>query len=226
MVYSLLFLVLVILIYGPQWWVRFTLSRYNREIDSLSGTGGELAQHLINRFQLSTQLEQCQEGADHYEPASDTVRLSPSYFNAKSITAVAVAAHEVGHALQFSRKETISQLRQRYLPLAMRLKKVGIVMLMGLPIVGFLLKSPVLIAAYVGLSLLFQLLGALCYLVILPEEWDASFNKALPILAEGYLDQKQLHAARRVLKAAALTYFAAALAEMLNIGRWWLILRR
>ena len=79
----------------------------------------------------------------------------------------------------------------------------------------------------IAVSLLFQFVGALAYLIVLPEEWDASFNKALPILIEGkYIESDQQQAVREVLKAAALTYFAAALASMLNIGRWLLILRR
>ena len=61
----------------------------------------------------------------------------------------------------------------------------------------------------------------------MPEEWDASFNKALPILVDGeYISSDQHRGARQVLKAAALTYFAGALANILNIGRWLMILRR
>jgi len=88
-------------------------------------------------------------------------------------------------------------------------------------------KSPAAIVAFIGLSLLFQLAGAAMYLIILPEELDASFNKALPILEEGeYLPKEMLPAARKVLKAAAYTYVAAALANVMNIGRWFLILLR
>ena len=77
------------------------------------------------------------------------------------------------------------------------------------------------------ISLLLQLIGALAYLIILPEEWDASFNKALPILMEGeYVAEDKLPNIRNVLKAAAITYFASALANVLSIGRWLLLLRR
>lgn len=79
----------------------------------------------------------------------------------------------------------------------------------------------------VGCSLLLQLIGALAYLIILPEEWDASFNKALPILMEGeYVAEDKLPNIRNILKAAAITYFASALANVLSIGRWLLLLRR
>jgi len=89
------------------------------------------------------------------------------------------------------------------------------------------LRSPVAIGTVIGLSVLFQLLGALAYLIVLPEEWDASFNKALPILIEGeYISPQQHGGVHQVLKAAALTYVAGALANILNIGRWLMILRR
>lgn len=96
-----------------------------------------------------------------------------------------------------------------------------------LPFAGILLKSPAAIFLFIGLSLLFQLIGALLYLIVLREEWDASFGKAMPILTDGeYVENADLPAVQSVLKAAALTYFASALADLVNIGRWWMILRR
>ena len=95
------------------------------------------------------------------------------------------------------------------------------------PVLGLVLRSPSAMGVAVGCSLLLQLIGALAHLIILPEEWDASFNKALPILMEGeYVAEDQLPNIRNVLKAAAITYFASALANVLSIGRWLLLLRR
>ena len=140
---------------------------------------------------------------------------------------MAVAAHEVGHAIQFAREEPLSRLRGRYLPVSAWLGKVGIAMLWALPVVTLVLRAPSLVFVFIGLSLLFQLAGAAMYLIILPEEWDASFNKALPMLKEGnYLPDHMLPAAHSVLKAAALTYCAAALANVVNIGRWFVLLVR
>jgi hypothetical protein len=204
------------------------MAKHSSELDQLPGTGGELANHLIQRFQLGDiAVEEGNPLQDHFDPSAKKVRLSPSNFNGKSLTAIAVAAHEVGHAMQFHRKEKIFELRQRYLPLASRLSKVGIGLMMTLPVIGFLLRAPFLMGTVIGISLLLQLAGALAYLIILPEEWDASFNKALPVLIDGdYIDQSQIPAVRQILKAAAFTYFASALASVLNIGRWLLILRR
>jgi Zn-dependent membrane protease YugP len=140
---------------------------------------------------------------------------------------VAVAAHEVGHAMQFHRGEKIFELRKRYLPLATRLNQVGVVIMMTIPFIAVLIRMPLAIAGVIALSLLLQLAGAFAYLIILPEEWDASFNKALPVLIEGeYIEHAHMPAVRQVLKAAALTYFAAALANVLHVGRWFMLLRR
>lgn len=228
MLYVIITLIVLAASFFPQFWVRYTMRKYGGSLDDLPGTGGELAKHLIDRYQLTgTNLEKSQEGQDHYDPISNTVRLSPSNYDTKSLTAVAIAAHEVGHAIQFNRKETISQLRGKYIPLSLQFKKIGAVMLLVMPIAVLILKAPIAIGIFIGVSLLFQLIGVFMYLIVLPEEWDASFNKALPILIEGeYLPDNQLNAVSKVLKAAALTYFASALAEALNIGRWIMVLLR
>ena len=220
--------VLLILALWPSMWVRSVIRTHASQRDDIPGTGGELAAHLIKQFELNdVTIEQTQEGRDHYDSADKCIRLSPSVHNGKSLTAVAIAAHEVGHAIQFGRNEVISVLRIKYLPIATRFKQAGVLMIGALPVVGILLRSPTAMFVFVALSLLLQLIGALMYLIVLPEEWDASFGKALPILTKGeYVNESDLPAVQSVLKAAAYTYFARALADLVNIGRWWLILRR
>ena len=225
MVLAVLFLALV---FFPQFWVKHIMRKHHREDPSIPGTGGELALHLVERFNLNgIRVEQTEEGRDHFDPNDQAVRLSPSNFNGRSLTAVAVAAHEVGHAIQFHRKESIFELRKKYIPKAMMFSRMGIALMWSIPLAAILLKAPAAIATVVAAGILLQFLGALAYLIILPEEWDASFNKALPILSEGdYIDEGQEGKVRQVLKAAALTYFAAALANIFNIGRWLMVLRR
>ena len=220
--------VLAILVYVPSFWVRHIMSKHSKEIAGLPGTGGELAKHLIERFELTgITVEEAAPNTDHFDPAGPVVRLSPDNFNGRSLTAVAVAAHEVGHAMQFYRGEKIFELRKRYLPMAARFNRVGVVIMMTIPFIALLIRMPLVIGGVIALSLLLQLAGAFAYLIILPEEWDASFNKALPVLIEGeYIEQAHMPAVRQVLKAAALTYFAAALANVLHVGRWFMLLRR
>ncbi len=228
MLYAVLMLALAVCVYLPSLWVRWVMHKHSTAIEDMPGTGGELAAHLLQRFDMSEhKVEQTAPHADHYDPTAKTVRLSPENFAGKSLTAIAVAAHEVGHALQHHRNEEIFKLRSRYVPNAKRLERIGIMILYTLPIIGLLVKAPAAVFGLIAISLLMQLAGALSYLVVLPEEMDASFNKALPILTEGnYIQPHHEIAVRAVLKAAALTYFAAALANVLNIGRWLMVLIR
>jgi len=228
MIYVLLVLLIVLIIYSPQIWVKLMLRKHSSHAEHLPGTGGELARHLLDRFSLEfVKVEAAERDRDHYDPQSNTVRLSPDYLNGKSITAVAVAAHEVGHAIQFNRKEAVSFLREKYLGTAIRIKKAGTIILIFSPLIFALLRIPQSFLAVVCLGLIIMLTSVFMYAAILPEEWDASFNKALPILTEGqYVNDSELAAVKQVLTACALTYVAAALADLLSIWRWLLILRR
>lgn len=228
MIFAVLGFLLIVSAYFPQLWVRHVMKKHHREVSDMPGTGGELANHLLQRFELEGfVVEETDEGRDHFDPAAKAVRLSPSNYHGRSVTAVAVAAHEVGHAIQCFRNERIFELRKEYMPLASKLGKWGVAIMMSVPVAAIVLRSPIAIGVVIGLSVILQLGGALAYLIVLPEEWDASFNKALPILIEGeYITEEQQKGARQVLKAAALTYFAGALASILNIGRWLMVLRR
>jgi len=227
MLIALVAIFVLLLIFAPQWWVKYVLNKHSKPLDGMPGNGGELARHLLAQFKLNeVKVETAQEGADHYDPQDNVVRLSPSYLQGKSLTAVAVAAHEVGHAIQFNRNEKVSFLRKRYLPKAHLIQKGGIYLLMALPILTAIFRVPhvVGVTALIGVLVLFS--SVLIYAAILPEEWDASFNKALPILEKGkYVPEQYLPAIRQVLRACALTYVAAALADVLRMWRWLAILR-
>ena len=210
------------LLYGS----KFVLWRHSKELKNMPGTGGELAEHFVERFALQgVTVEEGEQGRDHYNPGEQIVSLSPNVYAGKSLTAVAVAAHEVGHAIQFTRKEPISQLREKYLGKAHRIKKIGTIILMGIPLVTAIIKVPhvILITAVIGI--ITMLASVMMYVAILPEEYDASFNKALPILQEGYVPEEHIPAVRQVLRACALTYVAAALADILSLWRWIRVFR-
>jgi Zn-dependent membrane protease YugP len=93
-------LALFALIFGPQWWVRSTLRRHSSERPDFPGTGGELARHLLDLAGLQNVPVELAPQGDHYDPIDKVVRLTPQTYDGRSVTAVAVAAHEVSHALQ------------------------------------------------------------------------------------------------------------------------------
>jgi Zn-dependent membrane protease YugP len=226
MIYLLFLIVFLVVVYGPSLWVRYVLNKYSTPIDHMPGTGAELATHLIERFKLDDVKVMCgAAGENYYSPEEKVVCLSPDVFEGKSLTAVAVAAHEVGHAIQFNNDEPVTKLRQRYLSKALLIKRVGSMILMSIPIFTLVLKSPVIMFIGVSVGLLTMLSSVFMYAAILPEEYDASYKKALPILAQGYLPKEHMPAARQILKACALTYVAAALADVLSLWRWFRMIR-
>jgi len=215
------------LAWAPQWWARRTFRRYSRPLERIPGSGGELARHLLDRFELSdVGVEETTDG-DHYDPATRTVRLTPDNFRQRSLTAVAVAAHEVGHALQHARNEPRFHLRTQLVQLSRSAQQLGAIAMFAVPLIMAVTHRPQAGILLVLIGLLSMGSATLVHLVTLPVELDASFGKALPILRDGgYIEKKDRRAIERILRAAAMTYVAASLASLLNVGRWIAMLRR
>jgi Zn-dependent membrane protease YugP len=227
MLYLLLALLIVIMIFGPQLWARWTFSHYNKPREDIPGTGGELARHLLKRFGLDDVGVETTDRGDHYDPKSRCVRLSPDYFNGRSLTAIAVAAHETGHALQHHSGERLLALRTRLVVLATSAQQLGAAFMVAMPIITAITRLPHTGLLMFALGVTSMGTATIVHLVTLPVEWDASFGKALPILRAGeYISEEDEPAVRRILRAAALTYFAASLASLLNLWRWLALLRR
>ncbi len=202
--------------------------RHDAPLAELPGTGGELARHLLTRLQLTDFSVQALEAAgDHYDPENKTVCLSPGVHEGKSLTAVVVAAHEVGHALQHFTGYKPLYLRWNLAKYIAFVEKAASVLLVSFPFVALLSKSPLAGGLMLVLGLAILLLPVVFHLVTLPVEWDASFNRALPLLLEGeYLPKAAEPVIRRILTAAALTYVSASLFSLLNFYRWIAFLRR
>jgi uncharacterized protein len=222
------FIVLLIVIFAPQIWTRYIFKRYSTELEQLPGTGGELAQHLVDRFELAgVKVEQTEANNDHYDPQEKVVRLSPEVYEVKSLTAVVIAAHEVGHALQHHSAFRPLYLRWRMAKIVALSEKIAAMMLVAFPFAAMLTRLPMVggLMLFMGIMILF--LPVMFHLITLPVELDASFNRALPILEDGnYLPESAMPIARKILMAAALTYLSASLASVLNFYRWLVFLRR
>ena len=209
---------------GPQLWVKQALARHKDERPDMPGTGAELARHLADHYGLPITVERTDHG-DHYDPTEKVVRLTPDIHDGRSIAAVAVAAHEVGHALQDHLNDGGLSWRNRLVGIAQVTDKFAGVFFLASPFFGLIARTPAAFFGLVALGILFLGMRVLVHLVTLPVEFDASFNKALPILAEGgYLPEEDIPGAREVLKAAALTYVSAALMGLVNLARWVRIL--
>ena len=227
MVYLLIIVLLLILVFGPQLWVRRVLDHHNRvEEANFPGSGGELARHLLDRCDLQEVKVEVTELGDHYDPQARAVKLTRDKFEGKTLTAITVAAHECGHAYQHAAQEPLFLLRTRMARLSIFAQRIGSLLLFAAPFSVLITRLPS--AAFFNISGAFLIMGfaILVHLVTLPVEIDASFNKALPLLSNGYLSKQQIPAARSILRAAAWTYVAASLSSLLNFWRWIALLRR
>jgi len=227
MLYALGVLIVLAIIFGPSLWVKFVMRRYSTEKPEMPGTGGELAKHLIKRFSLKDVEVETTELGDHYDPIEKKVRLSREHYESKSLTAVAIAAHEVGHAIQDHQGDRRLATRTKMVPIVNLLARWSVFIISLSPIIGIIMRHPMPFSLLLFLGLSGFIARMMVHAVTLPIEFDASFSKALPILREGnYVSQSNEKAVSHVLRAAALTYVSAALADILNLSRWIFILLR
>jgi Zn-dependent membrane protease YugP len=220
MIFALLGLLFLGLVFIPQYWVRQAMTRHSVDRPDFPGTGGELARHLLDSAGLHDVRVEITEAGDHYDPEARTVRLSLPNHDGRSVTAVAVAAHEASHAVQHAHGESLFDWRGRLVRLLVLVDGLAVIVAFLIPVLGVALRSPVLVIAQIGVVIALLSLRVIVHLVTLPVETDASFGKALPALERGgYLAPQDLPAARQVLRAAAFTYVAAALTSVLDILR-------
>lgn len=201
--------------------VNSTFKKYSR-VRSMSGmTGAQTARRILDQNGLqSVKIEHINGNlTDHYDPRSKVLRLSDATYSSTSVAAVGVAAHECGHAVQDNESYGPLRIRSRLAPAANFGSRFGLpIFVLGLVFGANEILMQIGIWVFL-LAVLFQL-------VTLPVEFDAS-KRALAML-EGYgiLGTQEAEGSRKVLKAAAMTYVAAAAAAILNLLRLILIARR
>jgi len=216
----------ITILFGPHLWAKYVLNRYNRQ-EYFSGSGIDLARLVIERLDLKGVTVETTDVGDHYDPVTKIIRLTKNLGGRKSLTAVVVAAHEVGHAIQDQDGYKPLKTRTRMIGTAQRLERIGAIAMMAVPVLAGVTRAPA-----VGILALAGGFATLCipvlvHLVTLPTEFDASFNRALPMLKSGdYIPAEDFPAARKILLACALTYVANSLIGLLNVWRWIRILMR
>lgn len=199
-------------------WVNSSMKKYHGIQNRRGMTGAMAAERILQQAGLYDVRIEClnKGGGDHYDPKTKTVRLSYENYNYPTVTAVAVAAHECGHAKQHNEGYGFLKFRTALVPAANIGSKLGI----PLVILGIILSfNQVLIQIGLwafALAVLFQL-------VTLPVEFNAS-NRALESMEGlGLLDSTEHTGAKKVLTAAAMTYVAAAMSSVLQLLRLFLL---
>jgi uncharacterized protein len=210
----------------PTFWVRGILAQHGSDRPDFPGTGGELARHLLDGMGLANVKVEETAAGDHYDPQLKAVRLLAKHLNGRSLTAVVVAAHEVGHAMQDATGYKPLIARTRLAKTAMVIERVGGIVMLAAPLLAILIRHPAGLLIEYAAGFVILSLGVVVHLTTLPVEFDASFARALPVLKAGrFIPDKDIPAAHAILRAAAFTYVAASLMSLINIARWLRVLR-
>lgn len=211
---------LILLLAAPKLWARYIFFKHNQGRKDLPGTGGELVNRQLAQLKLSGVHLIPARNRSHYDPYTHSVCLTDNTMNNRSLTALVRAAFEVGHAVQDKKQHRLSHYRQGLLSLARYGERLGSGALLLAPLIAIAIPS-------LGGMLLFcavvsMLTGAMVHLIIVPLEWQAGFQIALPMLKQiAPLGQQDQQAVRQILTACAFSHFAYALANLLD-GRHWL----
>ena len=194
--------------------VNSTLKKYSQVANMRGVTGEDAARRILSYEGLSDVQVVClQDGkGDHYDPRTKTVRLSYSNFHSASVTAVSVAAHECGHAIQHAKNYAPLSIRSALVP------AVNICSQLGMPIIflGVILSWN---QTLIQIGIWAFVVAVLFQLITLPVEFNASRRAVVKMGEYGLLTEEENSGAKKVLRAAAMTYVAAAASSILQLLR-------
>lgn len=219
--YSDVMLIPILLAFGLSLWAQFrvkgTFNKWAKVQNMYGLTGHDAARRMLDAHGLYDVPIEPVRGtlSDHYDPIHRVVRLSEPVYYESSISAVAVACHEVGHAIQHKEKYPMLVMRHRMFPVVNFASGIAPFLL----IAGFIFQAFNLI----GLGIIFFSVAVLFQLVTLPVEFDASSRARKIMVSQGFVTHDESRGVGKVLNAAALTYVAAALISLLELLRYILI---
>ncbi|MBP2001281.1 Zn-dependent membrane protease YugP [Paenibacillus shirakamiensis] len=200
-----------------QFRVKGTFNKWTKVQNYRGMTGQEAARHMLDTNGLHDVPVEPVRGSltDHYDPIHRVVRLSEPVYYENTISALAVACHEVGHAIQHKEHYPMLVLRHRIFPVVNFASGIAPFMLLA----GFIFSFNNLI----GLGIIFFSVAVAFQLITLPVEFNASNRAREVMVSEGYITNEEERGVAKVLNAAALTYVAAALVSLLELIRYILI---
>ncbi len=220
MITFILFVVAIVVVIGAQAYIGRAFKEYRTTKINRNITGFEAARRILDHNGLNKVhvVEVKGELSDHYDPTQKVVRLSTPIFHESSIAAVAIAAHEVGHALQDKESYIFMKIRAALVPVVSLISYLGYFALFIAIFAG--------ITQYLMIGILILLATFLFQIVTLPVEFDASKRANQQLLELGLIDVSEKEKVKAMLNAAALTYVAALVATLLQIIRLFLMTRR
>ena len=225
MTYIILVLPAVIFALWASSHVNSTFNKYSKQFNSRNLTGAQAARFVLDRNGCrDVRIERISGNlTDHYDPASNVIRLSDSVYDSTSSAAVGVACHEAGHAIQYAENYAPIKMRAAIIPIT----NIGSRLAVPLIILGLVLCA--MEPSWIGISYL----GIACFglstvfqLLTLPTEFNSSNRAIAAIENSNLLMNEELTGAKKVLKAAALTYVAALAVSLMQLLRLLILVNR
>lgn len=215
--YIVYFIIIMLLPLYAQMKVKGTYKKFSQVPAEKGMTGAQVARYILDQHGLTDVRVVPTQGylADHYNPATKTVALSEDNYHNSSIAGTAVAAHEVGHAIQHAEAYSFLTLRAKLVPVANISSNMSWIFVM----IGLLASS----SNFLLLGIVLLLAGVIFQVVTLPVEFDASKRAMNEVVALGIINNNEERSARKVLNAAAMTYVAAAAVAIMELLRLILI---
>lgn len=215
--YLIYFILIILIPLWAQMRVKGSYSKYSRVASSSHMRGAEVARRILDSNGLfHVGVEEIRGHlTDHYDPRSKTVRLSSANYHGHSVAAAAIAAHEVGHAIQDQQDYAFLRFRHTLVPVA----NIGSNFSWILILIGFLAG----LSGFVLLGILFMAFAVVFQIVTLPVEFNASNRAMDQVVSLGIIRNDEERETKKVLNAAALTYVAAAAVAVLELLRLILI---
>ncbi|PLR80470.1 Zn-dependent protease [Bacillus canaveralius] len=211
------FAIIILIPLWAQFRVKGTYKKYSKVPSSSQMVGAEVARRILDANGLYNVGVEETRGylSDHYDPRSKTVRLSSANYHGHSVAASAIAAHEVGHAIQDAQEYAFLRFRHALVPVASLGSNFSWILVMIGIIAG--------LADLLLLGIVFMAAAVVFQLVTLPVEFNASSRAMDEIVSHGIIRNDEERETKRVLNAAALTYVAAAAVAVMELARLVLI---
>lgn len=214
---TILYLILIMLLpLYAQFKVKSTYNRYSKVRSTSGMTGAQVARRILDENGLHDVKVVQSDGflSDHYNPMTKTVALSPHNYSEASVAGTAVAAHEVGHAIQDQQAYAFMRFRHKMVPAVNLTSNASWIFIM----IGIFASQ-----TFLGIGIAMMAIGVVFQLVTLPVEFDASNRAMDQIVQLNIINTEEERHAKKVLSAAAMTYVAAAAVAVLELVRLVLI---
>ena len=222
---AIYFFLFFIISFLPMLWLNYVFKKNDVILENMPFNGLEFGNLILKERGLQNVLIEQTKIGDHYDLNEKKIKVLDERLEKKSITAISIVCHEIGHAIQHSENYRPLEQRNKIVKNTAWITRIGSgILYMGIPTI-FATGASSLIKVCLLVTLLSLIIGVIIHLITLDVEFDASFNRALPILKEK-VPVEYHGACRSILLAAAFTYVIGTIRNFLSLRYIWLLLTR